>query len=397
MHTVIIGGGFAGVKAALEISKKQLGKITLISNEPYFLYHAALYATATGRDVSASAADLQDMFALHHDVDVVQDTVTSLDPARKLVIGEAKQYPYENLVIALGVVTTYFNISGMDQHSFGIKTLGEAKHFKQHLHSALAADQHMDRNYVVVGGGLTGVELAGALGKYLREIASAHKVKRAKISISLVEAAPRLVPRLSKTASKKVQARLESLGIKVLVNSKVESLDKDTIVVQGKKIPTHTAIWTSGVTNHPFFKDHPLYFNLAKNGRVTVDPYFEAYKDIYVIGDNADIPTTGTAHNALHNAVFIAEHLARKTTHRPFRAYDAKVYPDNIPVGDGWAYVEKHGVYVAGRSGHWLRRMIELRALRSLLPPNQAMSAWRAYDYYEEDSCDICSPVTTDS
>jgi len=391
MHTVIIGGGFAGIKAALELSKKQLGKITLISNEPYFLYHAALYATATGRDIAASAVNLEDMFATYHDIDVVQDTVTSLDAERKLVIGEAKQYPYESLIIALGVVTTYFNIAGMAKHSYGIKTLGEAKHFKQHLHDALAADQHMDRNYVVIGGGLTGVELAGALGRYLNEIARTHQVKKAKVSITLVEAAPRLVPRLSKTASKKVQSRLESLGVKVLVGSMVESLDKDTIVVQGKKIPTRTAIWTSGVANHPFFKAHEQYFQLAKNGRVIVNDYFEACKDIYVIGDNADTPMTGTAHNALHNAVFIADHLARKETQRPFKVYRPGRFSNNIPVGDGWAYVEKYGMYLSGKSGYLARRLIELRALRSLLPENQALGAWHAYDTHEED-CAICCP-----
>lgn len=92
MHTVIVGGGFAGVKAALELSKKQLGRITLISDEPYFLHHATLYATATGRETKESVVSLEDAFATHHDVDVVLDSMISIDHDRRLVVGKKSQY-----------------------------------------------------------------------------------------------------------------------------------------------------------------------------------------------------------------------------------------------------------------------------------------------------------------
>lgn len=397
MHTVIVGGGFAGVRAALELSKKQLGKITLISDEPYFLYHAALYATATGRDTAASVVALQDVFAAHHDVEVVLDSMQTIDKTRKLVVGSKAQYPYDNLIIAIGVVTTYFGIKGMDAHSYGIKTLNDVKEFKNHLHTVVAEDKHMDKNYVVIGGGLTGVELAGSLAQYLREIANAHKVRRAKIAITLVEAAPRLVPRLSETASQKIHQRLESLGVKILVNNKVESLEKDTIVIEGKKIPTETAIWTSGVANHPFFAKHADIFPLAKNGRVEVNSYMQACGcgDIYVIGDNANTKYTGTAITALYDAVFIADHLARKTTQRPLVRYTPKLFTNSIPVGDNWAYVEKHNIYLVGRSGYFVRRMIELGALKKLLPANQALSMWRAHLERTEDECTVCKSQLT--
>jgi NADH dehydrogenase len=390
MHIVIVGGGFAGVRAALELSKKQLGKITLISDQPYFLYHASLYATATGRNADASVVSLDDIFAAHPDVEVILDTMVSVNPTRRLVIGEQKQYPYDSLVIAIGVVTTYFGIKGMGAHSYGIKTLPEVKAFKKHLHDALAAEQHMDKNYVVIGGGLTGVELAGAMGRYLREIARAHIIRNPKVSVTVVEAAPRLVPRLSVTASNKVQARLESLGVKVITGQKVEALDKGFLHVDGKKIPTETAIWTSGVMNNPFFAKHAEYFELAKNGRVVVDDYMRAYENIYILGDNANTPYTGTALTALHDAHFISEHLARKATRRPLKKYKPTLYANSIPVGDYWAYVEKYGIYLAGRTGYYLRRLIELRALKSLLPRNQALNAWHAHFDRDEEECDLC-------
>jgi NADH dehydrogenase len=389
MHTVIVGGGFAGVKAALELSKKQLGRITLISDEPYFLHHASLYGTATGRDVSASVVRLDDIFASYHDVDVVQDRMKSIDPLRKLVICDKKQFNYDQLIIAIGAVTTYFGIIGMAKHSYGIKTLDEVKAFKDHLHKEIAEDHHMDKNYVINGAGPTGVELAGAMAGYLRRIAEAHHVKRAKISIKLVEAAPRILPRLSKTASDKVQKRLESLGVTVLTDHKVDALGDEFLTVDGKKIPTETAIWTSGVANHPFFSEHPDYFRLSKNRRVEVNQYLEAYDNIYVLGDNANTPYTGLAWTALHDAIFVADHLARRAAHRPLHEYHPRRFSASVPVGDNWAYVEKYGIYVSGRTGYMARRLIELAGLRSLLPYNQALSAWHAHTTSQE-TCDLC-------
>jgi NADH dehydrogenase len=393
MHTVIVGGGFAGVKTALGLSKMQLGKITLISDEPYFLYHASLYATATGRDASASVVSLDDIFASHPDVEVVQDTMTSIDPQRRLVIGKKRQYPYDNVVVAIGVVTTYFDIHGMAAHSYGIKTLDEVKAFKKHLHDAIANDKHMDKNYVVIGGGLTGVELAGAMARYLREIAMAHSVKNPKVAITLVEAAPRIVPRLSDTASQKIQKRLEQLGVKVVTNHKVEALNSKEIIIEGKKMPTETAVWTSGVMNHPFFAKNDHYFRFAKNGRVKVDNYLQAFEDVHVIGDNADTPYTGTAKTALHDAAFMVDHLTRKATHRPLKRYKPVAYASSVPVGDDWAYIEKHGVYIMGRSGYFVRRLIELAGLKALLPRNQALNAWHAHFDRDDETCDLCKVV----
>ena len=389
MRTVIVGGGFAGVKAAIEISKKNIGKVTLISDEDYFLHHATLYATATGRSRDESVVPLTDIFADYPNVTVVKDKITSIDPKRKLVTSRKKDYSYDTLVLAMGVVTTYFNISGMAEHSYGIKTLAEVKKFNRALHESVIKDEKFDKNYVVVGAGPTGVELAGALAEYMHRIAENHHVKRRKYNILLVEAAPRILPRSSETASRKVRAQLQKLGVKVMENHKVQALDDDFIYIDGKKTSTHTTIWTSGVANHPFFTKHAEYFKLAKNGRVEVNQYLEAYPNIYVIGDNASTKFTGVAWNALDDATFVAKHLARKVAKRSLIERRPTSPPSGIPVGDHWSYVEWHGVYVAGRIGAWLRRRIELKGYLALLPRAKALSAWHAHDRYEEN-CKLC-------
>ncbi len=387
MHTVIVGGGFAGVTAALELSKKQLGKITLISDQPYFLHHATLYATATGRSIHESVVDLEDMFAEYHDIDVVIDTMTKIDADKHIVFGaHGKKYIYDNLVIGIGVVTTYFGINGMADHSYGIKTLNEVNAFKDHIKSEVLADKHLDKNYVVIGAGPTGIELAGALQSYLLELKDRYMTK-GKINITLVEAAPKILPRSSNTASKKVQKRLEDLGVKVLVNHKVEALTDDYIMIEGKKVPTHTAVWTSGVANHPFFGQHPDIFTLLDRGPrpVIVDDHMQAYKDIYVLGDNAAVPNAGVAWTAVRSARFVADHLARKITQRPFKKYHYPKPAESFPIGDGWAYTEWRGIYAAGKTGYLIRRLMELKNYRALLPYDQAIAAWRSHTIREAE------------
>lgn len=389
MHTVIVGGGFAGVKAALELSKKQLGKITLISDEPYFLHHATLYATATGRDAGASVISLEDMFALHHDVEVVYDSMKSLDWQRKIVVCKARDVHYDSLILALGSVTNYFGIKGMERHSYGIKTLEEVTSLRAHLHTEVVEDQHSSNSYFIIGGGPTGVELAAAIAEYVKDVAAAHHVKRGKPKITLVEAAPRLLPKLSLTASHKVTKQLEKLGVRIMVDHKVEALNNDTVTIDGTKWPSKTVIWTSGVKNNPFFASHPEYFTLSANGRVKVNRYLEAFKDVYILGDNADTRYSGRAYTALQDAIFVADHLERRAVKKPLRPYRPSNVSQSVPVGHNWAYVEKYGIYLAGRSGYFVRRMIELANLRSLLPHNQALNAWHAYDK-RDGSCELC-------
>src|SRR5690606_8215976 len=161
MHTVVVGGGFGGVKVAREISKRQVGRVTLISYEDYFLHHATLYETATVRSHYESVIPLEDACSDCGNVKVVKDRIKGLDVERKLVVGKDKSYRYDNLVVAMGVVTTYFGIDGMKEHSYGIKTLKEIKQFNRHLHQDLLDDGRFDKHHIVIGGGPTGVELAG--------------------------------------------------------------------------------------------------------------------------------------------------------------------------------------------------------------------------------------------
>jgi NADH dehydrogenase FAD-containing subunit len=382
MNIVVVGGGFGGVKAALELAKRHVGKITLISDEPYFLHHATLYATATGRSEAESVLPLKNIFMNYPSVTVIEDKISSIDADRRLVIGKTKQYHYDEVIFALGSVTTYFNVNGMAKHAYGIKSLQEVREFQDHIHDEVV-QQHLDQEYFIIGAGPTGVELAGALCEYLRYLLKVNRITHSKATVTLVEAAPRILPKSSTTASKIVKRRLRSMGIRVLTNRNVEGLDKDMITIEGKKIPTHTAVWTSGVANNPFFAKHPTLFHLAPNGRVNVNPYLEAAPHVYVIGDNNTVKYSGLAWPAMHQGTYVAQHLSRLRTRRPTAHFRPRSVMSGVPVGEGWGYVEWLGLYVAGRPGFWIRRWMELYGYTQVMPLSKAVRIWRSHDIHE--------------
>lgn len=385
---VIVGGGFGGLKTALELCRTPEIEVTIVTEKDHFIYYPAIYATATGGSRLQSIVPLSDVIGSRN-IRVEIDEVIGLDTQRKHVVGRHKHYDYDSVVFALGVVTTYFGIKGLDTYSYSIKSAHEVERFKQHLHDELTADHHLDKNYVIVGAGPTGVELSASLTTYLDHIATKHHVKHSRIKLDLVEAAPRVLPRMSERASELVAKHLKSVGVRVMTGKTVEAEDDDSIMVSGKDIPSKTVVWTSGVSNHPFFKEHADLFPLAKNGRVEVDEHMTAQKDIYVIGDNAATPYTGLAQTALHDAIFVAKVIKAGIARRPLPRYRAVKPPVVVPVGAHWAIFEWGPLRITGRPASWLRRAADFIGYNDILPLGQALGAWRA-EYIREESCPTC-------
>ncbi len=378
MHVVVVGGGFGGVKTALELSKKQIGKVTLISDESYFLHHATLYATATGRNLAESVISLKTIFADHPNVELIQDKITSFDPKRHLITGK-KDYHYDKLVLALGSVTTYFGIKGLHEHAYGIKNLDQIRQFQEHIHDELV-HQKFDKEYFVIGAGSTGVEVAAALNDYLKQLKVLYRLKQTASTVTLVEAADRILPHHSKTASTKVSQQLKKQGVKILTGHKVSALQNDRLIIGDRAYETTTAIWTSGVANNPFFKKNAEFFHLADDGRVNVNPYLEALDDVYVIGDNNTVKYSGTAWPTLQQAKHVTKNITRLATHRSQLHFRPTSAPVGIPLSPKWGYTEWLGLYVAGKTGAFTRRLMELRGYSQLLPLRKAVPVWRAHE-----------------
>ncbi len=382
MQIIVVGGGFGGVKAALELSKNKKARITLITDKPDFQYYPALYSTATGGSHLQSWVPLGEIFANHDNVTIIIDTVTSLDKTTKTIkTASGATHEYKTLVLALGSVTTYFGIEGLDHYAYGIKSHDEIVRLKQHLLSDFAKPNAADSHFLIIGAGPTGVELASSLGNYLKHLKKKFKNPEPRISINIIEAAPRVLPRMSEKASAKVEARLKKLGVHVELNKKVEAETADSLIVSGRPIKSHTVIWTSGVANNPFFKANESQFNLAPNGRVLVDAHMRADKNIYVIGDNAVTPFGGLAQTALHDGIYVAKQILGKSN----KKYKAKQPPVVVPAGEGWAIFEYKWIRFGGWPGALIRQAADFIGYRDILPFGQALGVWRAQTVKEED------------
>jgi NADH:ubiquinone reductase (H+-translocating) len=370
MHTVIVGGGFAGVKSALELSKLQSGRVTLISARPYFLHHTALRLAAVGSGVDAAAINLDDIFASHPEVSVVIDTVNSLDPDRHLVIGKNNSYPYDNLIMALGSESTLPSSA----HILGADSLAQARSLHDHLENTLATDSHIDHPFAIVGDGVAAVELTGAIASRARFLVEHHLTTKARAHIILAAPTSQILPDFSRQVNAKVSRRLKDLGVDIVLNQKIEPRADGLITINKRKIDTQSVIWTNTTKNNSFYSRHPQYFDIDKSGAVVVNPYLEAYRDIYVIGDNVNIGS-GRVRDALDMASFIADHLVRRETGRLFTPYRQTTGVVSIPVGRNWAYIETLGIYVDGRIGDYIYNQLNYRSYRAILPKNMADAA----------------------
>ncbi|HWT55952.1 MAG TPA: FAD-dependent oxidoreductase [Candidatus Microsaccharimonas sp.] len=384
---LIVGGGFAGVKTALELADDDRFVVTLLSDQPYLRYYPTLYHTATGGTGANSNIPLARLFQNKH-VKVVPGRATTLDKRAKVLTTEdGKTYEYDTLVLALGVVTNYFGIQGLREFSYGIKSINEANRLKAHLHQQLIDDKKPDLNYVIIGAGPTGIELAGALPGYLKEIMLKHGVEPRKVHIDLIEAAPRLLPRLPRDTSRMVARQLKRLGIRLYLKQAVQGVTADELTVNGKPIRSHTVIWTAGVTNHPFFKDNA--FALTLRGKVSVDAYLQAEDNIFVIGDNANTPYSGLAQTAVIDGAFLAKNLKRRKSGRDMRSYIVKKPITVIPAGPKWAAVIWGSVRMYGRLGWILRELGDLRGFLDYETIPGAIEQWTT-EFAEEDGCTVC-------
>ena len=392
---VIVGGGFGGVRAARRLAGRANADITLISDQDSFAYYPQLYHAATGGARSESTIPLKDLVG--NRVKVVQDTIATINPEAHTITGTSGQtYQYDELVLALGSVTNYFGIQGLPEFSYNIKSIQGAERFKQHLHKELIEDQKPDPNYVIVGGGPTGVELAAALGSYLRRITKRHELGRPRFRIELVEAAPRILPRSPEAMSKRVQRRLESLGVEVMTGTTVQAETAEALQVGGQSIATKTVVWTAGMANNPFFKANAAHFALAKNGKVQVDDHLQAQPHVYVIGDNAATPYSGLAQTAVSDADYAAADIMNVLRHRPRRAYRAKTPMPVIPVGDYWSAFQWGPLRLYGYVGYMLRRLGDLVGYADIESWPKAIKVW-LQDGRHEDDCPVCSPQSAAS
>lgn len=385
---VIVGGGFGGIKLALELVDDPRFNVTLISDRTHFSYFPIMYRTATGGRRSIASIPLSEIFQGKR-INLLHDSMVDIDRQARMVLTQVKhKVTYDALVIGIGVKTNYFGIPGLDKYAYSVKSIEEAERFKQHLHDQMVAEHHIDMNYVVVGGGPTGVELAGTLAAYIEQVAERHHLPPKKVHVDLIEAAPRLLPRMPKDVSRRVKAQLKKAGVKIYLKTAVQAQTADALMINNKPIRSHTVVWTAGVMNNPFFAEHN--FQLARNGKVRVDLFLQAEPGIYVMGDNADTPFSGMAQTAINDAKFVAENLKLLADGYEPKPYKAKKPIYVLPAGPDWAAVVWGKMRLYGRQGWALRRGADFIGYKDYLSLHSAAERWMA-ESDEEESCTHCA------
>ena len=387
---VIVGGGFAGVRVARQLRKQKDISVTLVNESEDFRYCPALYRAATGFKLGTARLPLEWMLLDSVNADLVVGKAKSIDTRKKTILLEDKsKLHYDFAVLAMGSVTTYFNIEGLHEHSYGIKTAEEVMKLREHLHDKIAAKSQLEENYVIVGAGPTGVELAGALGAYLQKIARRHKAKHHNINIWLIEAAPRLLPQMNDRASSVAHRRLTKLGVKIALNTQVKGETIRTLKTSAGSIKSHTVIWTAGSANSPFFAQNKKQFRLNQKGKVLVDEYLRSHPDVYVIGDNAATQFSGTALTAIRHGNFAAKDIRARIRHSP-RPHKYESHPVQVvPAGKAWAVLQYRSLVLHGRIASWIRKVADYVGYSDVLGYLRALTIWSNSEK-PETTCRIC-------
>ena len=397
LKVIVVGSGFGGLKLVRELKNNKNIKVTLISDSLTFRYCPALYRTATGHRKRESIIPIGEIVNNYSNLTLTHAKIVKCErKMRTIWDNNGKSYSYDILVFCLGVTTSYYGIPGVQDHAYGIKSPQAIDRLKKHLHDQLTVQHQPDKNYVIVGGGPTGVELSAALSSYLKKIAKKHKTRRTKINLELIEACPRILPSLSPKASAKVTKRLRRLKIKTLVGKKVESESDQCLMVSGRQIPTHSVIWTAGITNNIFFARNKDQFVLNEHGKVIVSSNLQVDNNTFVIGDNAATKYSGLAQTAIHNAKYVAKAINAISSEKSYQPYKDVTPVSIIPVGPHWAVLERKSLIISGFFASILRSWADLIGYSDILGIKRAIKIW-FFSRQLEEICPICKTKPTTS
>lgn len=392
-HVVIVGGGWAGLTLARKLKKIPSNRlrVTLISDTPNFIFNAALYRVATGYREKEAIIPITDLTSDIDNLKFLKGRVKNIDrDSKALKLEDGTIIHYDFVVLAIGSVTNYFGIPGLRELSYSIKSPRELHRFKTKLHQHLLDKSTIEKNYIIVGGGPTGIELAASLSAYLKQIRKRHGINRKAINIELLEASDRLLPVGNKEASERALERLKDLGVKVKLKAKVEAENEGSLTYNGKYIPTKTVIWTAGTANHPFFTRNAQQFSLNERGKVIVDDHLRVDDSTYVIGDNANTVYSGLAITAVHNAEYVAKEISSKLKgSNKTKSYKPLPPITVIPIGSHWAIVQYKNHVFSGRIASLARIVADLVGYKDIAGLRRGLSYW-VHSRVKEENCQIC-------
>jgi len=332
-HIVIVGGGFGGLTAALALRNVPV-RVTLIDRRNYHLFQPLLYQVATaGLSPADIASPIRGILRKQRNTTVLLGKVTGIDVAGKAVLSDERWVTYDQLVIATGARHAYFNHDEWECFAPGLKKIDDATDIRSRILVAFerAENSTDDRErrrlltFVIVGGGPTGVEMAGAIAELARRALSTdfRNIDPRSARVVLIDSGPRVLAAFPETLSAAAKRALERLGVEVVLGTRVSRCSLDGVIVGNAEIEADTIIWAAGVMASPAAKW--LGAEQDRAGRVVVecDLTLIGHPEIFVIGDTAlskaanGKPLPGIAPVAKQQGAYVARVIAARVGGRP--------------------------------------------------------------------------------
>jgi NADH dehydrogenase len=400
-HVLILGSGFAGLYAALRLEKKLRDRddviVTLVNRENYFSFTPMLH------EVAASDLDLTHIVnpvrKLLRRVRFFLGDVESIDlAARRAVVshgsdGHSHALPFDHLVIALGSMTNWYGLPGLEERALAMKSLGDAIALRNRLISHLeeadtecaAKAGQLDAltTFVVAGGGFAGVETVASVNDFVRQVLPFYpSLTQAQVRFVLVHSGDVLLPELDASLGRYARRELVRRGVEVRTGVRVRGLDDAGVhFSDGTSLPTRCLVWTAGTCPHPLLDTLPVK---KEKGRIVVsaDLSVEGRRDVWALGDCAHIPAKDggahppTAQHALREARTAADNVIAALRGKPSRPFHFRTIGQLATVGRRAGVAQIFGVRFSGFLAWWLWRTIYLAKLPRAEKKLRVMLDW---------------------
>jgi NADH dehydrogenase len=372
---VVVGGGFGGLWAVRHLRHAPV-EITLIDRSNHHLFQPLLYQVATaGLAAPSIAAPLRYILRKQRNVTVLMGEVSRIDTVmRRVQVGE-RAVDYDYLLVASGATHAYFGHDEWERFAPGLKNLDDAFVIRRRILEAFeraeatssVAERDACLTFAVIGGGPTGVELAGTLAEIARHTLAREfrHIDSRQARVLLIEAGPRVLSALDETLSVKARAQLEHLGVEVLTAKPVTDIGDGFLVCGGERIAAHTILWAAGVAASPLGRQLGAELDRAGRVRVLPDLSVPGHPEVFVAGDLANLqvegqPVPGVAPAAKQMGTLVASNILARLSDRPTTAFRYRDWGTLATIGRHSAVAQLPRLRLSGIFAWWFWLLLHI-------------------------------------
>ena len=411
---VILGGGFGGVYAAMQLEKllarENAVEVCLVSRDNFFLFTPMLH------EIAASDLEITNIVnplrKLLRQIEVIVGDVHQIDlPAQRVLIScDPHNYPqqigYDHLVLALGSVTNFHNLPGSAEFALPMKSLSDAIRLRaqvlRHMEEANSQCNLSDRQslltFVVAGGGFAGVETVAALNDFVREALPFYpSVREEMLRVILVHSGPVILPELGEALGRYTQKVLTGRGVDIRLNTRVKGVTEENVsLLDSSSIPTRNLVWTAGTAPSPLIFSLPC---MKAGGRLLVDQFLRVpdWPNLWAVGDCAFVPDMRnpgkshppTAQHAMREGKIVAQNIVAALVDRPLKSFSFRTIGLLASIGRRMGVARIFGFNFSGFFAWWLWRTVYLSKLPGLDKKIRVAFDWTLDLLFPKDVCAV--------